>query len=297
MSIPLSIYLDAKPSEQIDGTDNPLCFSALCGNMRSSELIGSEEIEFKGYKETPRDEKPEIAKRLAEEIKTNKTQVAAFSIVATKNGSFLANGKRQIELVYDKLKMSHKIKKGSLKIIYNGKTFDEKVALGISAYAGLLPLIALRFITMVPALKGEYDKLLIFFDNLPSNPAAGAELMQAISKASPEIMKMWVENFKDRDIKPGQIGNLETFRDEKTGDTKPGKEYPLNILVDWVNASVMAKYFPEEIKKESKLDDKQITDLASIVDAIEANKQFTYLDLEGPEFKKKITAHMKKQKS
>ena len=150
---------------------------------------------------------------------------------------------------------------------------------------------------MVPSLKGEYDELLIFFDNLPSEPAAGAELMQAISKASPEIIKMWEENFKDRDIKPGQIGNLVTFKDDRTGETKPGKEYPLNILVDWVNASVMAKYFPEQIKKESKLNNEQIADIASIVDAIEANKRFTYWDLEDPEFQKKIADHVKKQKS
>lgn len=292
MANPLSIYLDAKPSEQIDGTNSPLCFSAVAGNMQSSELVDSEEIGFKGYKETPRDEKPEIAKKLAEEIKTNKVQVAAFSIVATKNGSFLANGQRQIELVYDELKMTHKKKKGSLKIKFNGKTFDEKVAIGISAYAELLPVIALRFIKMVPSLKGEYDELLIFFDNLPSEPAAGAELMQAISNASPEIMKMWEENFKGRNIKPGQIGNLGSFKDGKTGEIKPGKEYPLNILVDWVNASVMAKYFPEEIKKESNLNDEQIVSLASIVDAIEANKRFTYWDLEDPEFQRTISDHI-----
>lgn len=88
MANPLSIYLDAKPSEQIDGTNSPLCFLAVAGNMQSSELRGSVEIEFTGYKETPRDEKPKIAKKIAEEIKDNKTQVAAFSIVATKNGSF-----------------------------------------------------------------------------------------------------------------------------------------------------------------------------------------------------------------
>ena len=146
MGNPLSIYLDAKPSEQIDGTGDPLCFSAVAGNMQSSELIYSEEIEFKGYKETPREEKTEIAKRLVEEIKTNKTQVAAFSIVASRNGSFLVNGQHQIELVYDKLKMTRKRKKGSLKFMFNGRTYDEKVALGISAYAELLPIIALRFI-------------------------------------------------------------------------------------------------------------------------------------------------------
>lgn len=210
----------------------------------------------------------------------------------------MANGQRQIELVYDELKITHRRKKGSLKIKVNGKTFDEKVALGISAYAELLPVIALRFIKIVPSLKGEYDELLIFFDNLPSEPAAGSELMQAISNASPEIIKMWEETFKNRHIKLGEIGNLGTFKDDKTGEIKPGKEYPLNILVDWVNASVMAKYFPNEIKKESSsLNNEQIADIASIVDAIEANKRFAYWDLEDPEFQRTISDYTKKKNS
>lgn len=276
----IPVFIDAKPSENLEPSDKKtLCFVGLLAN----NMLGVRKL--KGYKDTKRKLKIESAERIIEHFSTTDSEVDAIGYASRTDGQFIQWAIQIINNSRQRINANWEVVNNSpTHLLWNGKRIDLSTVLGLSVYAGILPLIALR--TEIITSKEPLKKIKLCLDNLPKNSLLGMNLMKEF-KDEPMIADMWRQNMVD-----GTSFEVGTFHKYLglTGKWHPAKKHPNSILVDWFAVSCLAKINPSQLQKEGNYSDKEVEKLAEIWSIAKFND---IRDLDDKNLQQKIKAHNK----
>ena len=274
----IPVFIDAKPSENLDPSDQKtLCFVGLLSNSMSGVN------KLKGYKGTKRNLKIDSAKRIIEHFNTTGNEVDTIGYASRTNGQFILWACDVINSSRKRINAEWEVvDKTPTHLLWNGKRIDRSTVLGLSVYAGILPLIALR----AEMITGDETnkKIKLCLDNLPKNSLLGMSLMKEF-KDEQMIADMWKQNMID-----GTSFEVGTFHKYlgPTGKWHPAKKHPNSILVDWFAVSCLAKINPSQLQKEGSYSDIEIEKLAEIWDVATVKD---IRDLDDKDLQQKIKAY------
>lgn len=176
-----------------------------------------------------------------------------------------------------------------ISLSWNGNVYPRSNVLGISLYAGMLPIIALRAKTRLEHSEQHVRHVKVCLDNLPLDAEAGSLLLNEFSKDD-DIMAMWRENMRSGFT--FETGILQSYVD-KHGDTQRGKNHPCALLVDWMAQSCMATIAPEQFqaeRKEEPFTDSEVEEIAALWEAVDkqACGWAQIIDLDDQDYMKKV---------
>lgn len=236
------IFVDAKPDETLEPSKKRQHFfvAIMCDSETGVEGLQTD------FKNTKRKNKIKRAKLISEALEARSPIVVANVLTGTSNklmpkwSADIINEIR--ELIGAEWKLEDKRPKS---LIWDGREFSLKSAMGTIFYSGILPILCLRFVTLARK-RDTKTKFNVILDRLPGNGADAMKLMHAIS-ANSDVMEMWNSNKKHGcDF---FIANLGEFKNSK-GESLPGKRHPLSILVDWIAVGAVASYAPKQLLKD-----------------------------------------------
>lgn len=250
----IPVFIDAKPSENIEPSDKKtLCFVGLLAN----NMVGVKKL--KGYKDTKRKLKIESVERIIEHFSNTDSEVDAIGYASRTDGQFIHWACEIINKSRIRINANWEVIDNiPTHLSWNGKRIDRSTAFGLSAYAGILPLIALKADMMTG--KEPQKKIKLCLDNLPKNSLLGMSFMKEL-KDEPMIADQWKKNMEE-----GTSFEIGTFHKYlgPTGKWHPAKKHPNSILVDWFAVSCLAKINPSQLQKEGSYSDKEVEKLAEI---------------------------------
>ena len=274
----IPVFIDAKPSENLEPANkSTLCFVGVLSNS----MEGVKKL--KGYKRTKRKLKLDSAQRIIDTLNTKSYEVDAIGFGSRTDLQFVQwacdtinSSRARIGAEWDVL--------GNIPTHFrwNNERIDRATVLGLSTYASILPIIALRAEMLTRG--SETSKIKLCLDNLPNNSDWGMDLMRALGD-DPKIAPMWRENMSHGAT--FEIGIFHKWKN-RFGRWVPGKLHPNSILVDWFAASCMANVNPGQLKTEGNYSDKEVEKIAEIWHASSSDD---IRDLDDPELQKKINAH------
>ncbi len=272
------VFVDAKPSENLEpSTKQTLCFVAIL----TSNMEGIPKL--KGYKNTKSTKKIDSAKKIISHLNRNELIVDAIGIVSRTDGQFIHWACDSINRARDMLKAKWEVEdKVPTYLIWQGKRIPRSTVMGLSIYASIMPIIALRAVFF--AKKDPTRSFKLCLDALPNNSKLGMELMKAMNKEE-EIALMWEQN-----VELGarfEIGTLDKWKG-KDNKWHPGKKHPNSILVDWMAVGCLAKVNQGQLKAEGNYTSQEIFQLANIWESASTKSIF---DLDDKEFMKKVKSH------
>ncbi|NQZ53843.1 MAG: hypothetical protein HRT93_06275 [Piscirickettsiaceae bacterium] len=271
----IPVFIDAKPSENLEPSDKKtLCFVGLLSNSMSGVK------KLKGYKDTKRKLKIDSAKRIIEHFNTTDDEVDAIGYASRTNGQFILWACDVINKSRKRINAEWEVVDNiPTHLLWNGKRIDRSTVLGLSAYAVILPLIALR--AEIITSNETNKKIKLCLDNLPKNSLLGMNLMKEF-KDEQMIADMWKQNMSD-----GTSFEVGTFHKYLglTGKWHPAKKHPNSILVDWFAVSCLAKINPSQLQKEGSYSDIEIEELARIWDVAKSDD---IRDLDDKELQQKV---------
>jgi len=268
------MFLDAKPAENLEPSDkNTLCFAAIMVNSMQEGVPG-----LKPYKKTRKERKKAAAEKIIEAL-TNDISVEAIGIAGKSNGAFIHIACDIINRSREMLGAHWETRDGvPTHLIWNENSLNRSRVLGLSIYAGILPIIGLRAAMMTAGLPPR--KFYLLLDNLPIDSQIGMDLIDAMFKES-DIAQMLEEN--RRYGAEYEIGVFGRWKDEN-GLWHKGKCHPNAILVDWFSVSCMAKVNPEQVQKEAGHSYEYIDLIASIWDYSFEPKKWSIINLDDPDY-------------
>ena len=280
----IPVFIDAKPSENLEpATQNTLCFVGLLSNS----MEGVKKL--KGYKKTKRKLKLDSAQRIIDTLSSKSYEVDAIGFGGKTNGQFVKWACDTINSSRARLGAEWDLKDGiPTHFIWNKKRIDRATVLGLSTYASILPLIALR--AEMITRQSKISKIRLCLDNLPNNSSWGMNLMKEL-KDDPKIAPMWAENMSHGAT--FEVGIFHKWKN-RFGRWVPGKLHPNSILVDWFAASCMANINPSQLKAEGKYTDPEVDKIAEIWYASSSDD---IRDLDDPILQAKINQHNDAEKS
>ena len=274
----IPVFIDAKPSENLEPSDKKtLCFVGLLANSMSGVKA------LKGYKATKRNLKIESAKRIIEHFNNTDNEVDAIGYASRTNGQFIHWACNVINNSLERIQAEWEVVDNiPTHLLWNEKRIDRSTVLGLSVYAVMLPLIALRA-EMITAKETD-KKIKLCLDNLPKNSLLGMSLMEEL-KDEKMIAEMWNQNMID-----GTSFEVGTFHKYlgPTGKWHPAKKHPNSILVDWFAVSCLAKINPAQLQKEGGYSDTEIEELSEIWDVAKVND---IRDLDDNDLQQKVKAY------
>jgi hypothetical protein len=261
-----------------------LCFTAVTAGFNIS-------FNFRQFKKTRgKDRKIQTVKKLTEQINNGHFDIKAISIAGKMNGQFVHWACSTINQAYSKIGANWITEKQKPKtLIWKGKSFELKHALGISVYSSMLALIGMMFAAYFKN-NPQYNRIIFALDSLPIDSANGMELMKAISFTS-DSKEMWYQNLQ-YGIK-FQVANLVTYSNDVVSNA-PAKSHPVAILADWLAVASLAKLNPEQVKRESNFSDDQIKYFIDLWDSVNSRRKFELLDVDDHKLIKKVKKHNNK---
>lgn len=257
----LMLFSDVQPSEQL--SQDPItiyCFLAvMCLDPKAIQS-------FKQYKATEAGDRPQIAKELADILRSNES-IRAIGFVGTPE-SIEKFGKELLATVPEKT-----INRRGKKYKIGKKKVDNKAAEVLPWFSVCLLFMGLRAANWAKQLK--QTKVTLVLDKLPASPETSMEMVRRISH-HPELFPLW----KDMEEAFGvsfHITNMQNYHDEQ-GNTKEADEHPCMVLADWLAHSMFAaSNKPEELDGIANRDEEYRTALAAPWLALYECKRFDLL--------------------
>ena len=161
---------------------------------------------------------------------------------------------------------------------------DLKAALGIAAYASVLPVIGLSLGERARSL--GFQRAALALDLLPGLNSESMELLQAIMAASPTQGEMWDVNAKG--LSGLHIANLGSYTDAD-GRLADGKTHPGFSLADWMAVACAATH--DAARQFPDVDHDVVSDYAAPWTIATVEGRARTLDLEAPSLIDQIKAH------
>ena len=283
----IPVFVDVKPNEVIKpSTKKKLCFVGLL----SSNVDGVSDLAQ--YKDTRRKRKAKTAAKIIDCLKRGELQVDVIAVTGKMNGLFAKWACDTINTSREEIGAEWVVERTSPKQLnWKDHTFDVSSALGLSLYAGVLPLIGLR--AAIVCKDSPIKKIKIAMDHLPHCSVKGSELINALFEADPDISKMWQSNLSEGFS--FQTGIFESYINDD-GDQISGKSHPNAILVDWMAVGCMAVVCPQQLKEESHLSDEEILVFSELWNIAKATGSASLIDVDDQGYIDRITDHEKKRK-
>ncbi len=274
----IPVFIDAKPSENLEpATRKTLCFVGILSNSMSGIS------KLKGYKNTGKEYKTESAQRIIDALSNKDYKVDAIGLASRTDGQFVQWACETINRLRERLKAEWEvIDNVPTHLKWKGNRLDRATVLGLSTYASILPIIALRAEILTNSL--PIKKIKLCLDKLPNNFSLGMDLMKEF-KDEPMIAEMWKENMKRGAT--FEVGIFDKWQ-KILGKWSPAKKHPNSILVDWFAASCMANINPQQLQEEGNYSIKEIEKIAEIW---RVSNSKNILNLDDNELLEKIKAH------
>ncbi len=270
----IPVFIDAKPNEVLHpASGKTLCFVGLL----CSDQLGVPGLrQYKNTRTAKR--KIDAANKIVSSLKSGWPILDVVAVAGAMNGTFARWACDAINVVNKKLDINW-MTDGSTprKLQWEGQSYDTACAMGLSLYAGILPLIGLR--ARLLSRTQDTKKIKLFLDKLPHSSGHGSALMQAVAINNPDISWMWQSNLQCGNR--FEIGVLESYVDNN-GVPRSAKQHPNFTLADWLANACLAKINPAQIQSESKLTDNEVSTLAAIWDAANRFGTAHLIDVDDP---------------
>ena len=282
----IPIFIDWKPDENLEPGDHErLCMVGLiASSMEGMPGLAS-------YKKTrTKKRKLNRAQQLYDHLKEEKTEVDIVAVTGMSDGAYARWAIDAINRVRPKIGGQWRLE-GTTPVAFewNGNIYPRANALGISLYAGILPLVALRAKIRLENAGQQEKDVKLCLDRLPLDAEAGIRLLKAFL-VDDEIAEMWADT--RRGGYSFESGILESYVDEN-GVSQPGKKHPNSNLVDWMAQACMATVAPGEFQKENEFSDSEVEQIAALWTAVEnqCRGSASITDVDDPELIAKVTMH------
>lgn len=285
----VALFVDWKPAENLEPSDRErLCMVGLIGSNQSGMP------KLASYKKTRgKNRKLKRAAQLIDYLDAEKIELDVIAVSGISNGSYVQWACDSINRVRPKIGAEWVLENGSpVALSWNNNIYPRSNVLGISLYAGLLPILALRAKMRLEAVQQREKHVKLCLDRLPLDANAGIRLLNAFHQDD-DIGEMWRDNCSGG--YSFQTGIFDSYIDPTDGRSKEGKDHPLAILVDWMAQACMAKIAPEPFREENNFDENETSQIAAIWDTVD-NQQRGYaqiIDVDDPEYIKRATEHMR----
>ena len=222
----LLVYLDATPDEQLKGDSS---LTLVLTGLVCDQDAGVENL--KQFKDTEFPDRASEARRIRTSLADGTLSLHTVSTAASYKSveRFAAAQAKLLENVL------HKMGK---RYIVNGKRLSADTALAMVWYAVAQNLIGLRAAHWAKAM--GLKRVTLLLDTLPAAPEIAMNLVRKISTES-DLAKLWQQTIKATGVH-FQIGNMKDYRPKEGEPTRPGKEHPHAILVDWISHSLFASF-------------------------------------------------------
>lgn len=218
----LMVTIDVQPSEQIGYPDDMIaCVCATFCHYKGIEGLLQ-------YKDTPAEERPDVAKDLAKQLSEKKIVramgfIARYQSIERYGTDFLSD---LPENVARKVGTRYRIM---------GKRINEKVAVMLPWYGFALCLVALR--AAIWANKKGIKKVTIIADKLPGSPEIAMEFLRRLSH-HPDIFPLWKKTQEEFDVE-FNVANMGSYKNADRIEREPD-EHPAMIMADWLAHSLFA---------------------------------------------------------
>ena len=285
----IPVFIDGKPQENLNSSvEEHRCLVGLLAN----HMDGVPDL--RAYKKTrPKRRKLRAADKIIEGITQKSIEVDVIGVVGKTNGQFIHWSIDTINRIRESIGAEWEvIDKTPTSLKWNGYIYPLSHALGLSLYAMMLPIIALKSEKLSYGNTHDVTKIKLCLDALPLSSIEGIELMAALN-AEPHIAKMWHEN--GRRGFSFEVGIFDSYQSDD-GQEISGKDHPNAILVDWFAASCLAKVNPEQFQAEGSFSDAEVEHISSIWDTAckQARCTASIIDVDDTEYQRKVNEHWMK---
>ena len=166
----VTVFIDWKPDENLEpGDKEKLC---MVGLMASSQegMPG-----LAPYKKTrTKRRKLKRSRELLNYLSRGTIEVGVVGVAGMSNGIFAEWSCDAVNRIRPKIGAEWNIKENSpVSLVWNGYVYSRANTLGISLYAGMLPIIALRVKTRLVSTKQSEKHVKLLLDRLPLDFDAG----------------------------------------------------------------------------------------------------------------------------
>jgi hypothetical protein len=282
------VFIDWKPDENLEpGDQEKLCMVGLIASSQNG-MPG-----LTAYKRTrTKKRKLKQARELSEYLARESIEVDVVAVSGMSNGIYAQWSCGAINRIRPKIGAKWKVEGNTpVSLLWNDDVYPRANVLGISLYAGMLPIVALRAKMRLEATKQPEKHVKLCLDRLPLDAEAGIRLLNAFYQDD-DIGAMW------RDTCTGgysfHSGMLESFVDSD-GTTQSGKSHPNSMLVDWMAQACMATIAPGQFQSENNFSEAEVAEIAAIWEAANSQPRGSarVTDVDDPELMKRVAQHWK----
>jgi hypothetical protein len=282
------VFIDWKPDENLEpGAREKLCMVGLMASSQSS-IPG-----LTSYKKTrTKKRKLKEARRLSEYLARESIEVDVIAVTGMSNGVYARWSCDAINRIRPKIGAEWNVRETTpVSLEWNGDVYPRSNVLGISLYAGMLPIVALQARIRLEAARQKEKHVKLCLDRLPLDAVAGMRLLNAFH-LDDDIGAMWADTCSDG--YSFESGILDSYVDSD-GKTQSGKDHPNSILVDWMAQACMATIAPAQFQSENDFSAEQVAEIASIWDAAKNQPRGTarITDVDDPVLIEKVINHWK----
>lgn len=274
----LLVFVDVSPTEQLDLKNNTkICFTSVVCDSEEG-LPGLHQFKVGKWKQ-----KLKRAKQLKQAIRFDQISIHAYGLTARQET--IVKWSTDI-LNQSTAKIGANWNEDASTYSWNGRIYPRSIALGIAAYACVLPIFGLNVSYWLKNM--SENKATIILDNLPLGSASGMDLLNALSINS-SCKDLWKQN---RQISNAvfHFTNMESFT-TKEGKTFSAKKHPNFIIADWLAASLRANHDPSEfIGKKYPHPSSEIAIVGQVWKELSKKGRAIERDLDDPELIKKVSA-------
>jgi hypothetical protein len=192
----VGLFIDWKPDESLEPADREK--KCMVGLMSSSEE-GVPGLNKYGKVRT-RKRKLRAARKLLDHLYREVVELDVVAAAGMSNGVYVRWACDAINRIRSKIGAEWTVEGSTpTSLLWNGNVYPRSNVLGISLYAGLLPIIALRAKTRLEGSRQPVKHIKVCLDNLPLDAEAGTLLLNQFYQDD-DIMAMWKENMRKRSV-------------------------------------------------------------------------------------------------